>query len=114
MSPNGGDTAFPIIVAEWPRNGRELVRIALDYYRSCFTIDVRSWWRDTDGVFKPSPRGLTLAVKHVPALADALSKALQRAELLGLIEPVARSKDRTAAERQRRYRQRRNRTVTEA
>ena len=97
-------TGFPIVIAEWPRNNRELVRISLDHFNnSCFTIDVRSRWRDSDGSFKPSSRGLTLAVKHIPKLASGLCDALQRAETLGLIEPV-KCKDRTAAERQRRYR----------
>jgi hypothetical protein len=109
--PQANDTAdrFPLVIAEWPRNGRELVRISLDRFNDRFTIDIRSWWRDTDGIFRPSRGGLTLAVKHVPALADGLDKALRRAVVLGLVEePVSKSKDPTAAERQRRYRQRRN------
>jgi len=99
---------FPIIIAEWPRNSRELVRVCLDRFNKCNTIDVRAWWRDSNSTFKPSRQGLTLAVKHLPALADALAQAFQRAQALGLVEPATRSKDRTAAERQRRYRQRRN------
>jgi hypothetical protein len=68
---------FPIIVAEWPRNNRELVRISLDRFNnSCFTIDVRSWWRDSNGVFKPGRDGLALAVKHLPKLVDGLCEAL--------------------------------------
>jgi hypothetical protein len=108
LSAEGNVDRFPIIVAEWPRNSRELVRIAIDRFNNRFTIDMRSWWQDTDGTFRPSRRGLTLAVEHLPKLADALDKALHRAETLGLVGPAARIKDRTAAERQRRYRQRRN------
>jgi hypothetical protein len=99
---------FPINIAEWPRNSRELVRICLDRFNNCNTIDVRAWWRDPNGTFKPGRHGLTLAVKHLPALTDALAQALRRAQVLGLVEPATKSKDRTAAERQRRYRQRRN------
>jgi hypothetical protein len=100
---------FPIVVAEWPRNNRELVRIALDRFKDCLTVDMRSWWKDTDGIFRPGRDGLTLAVKHLPKLAEGLDKALQRAEMLGLVHAVSMGgKDRTAAERQRRYRQRRN------
>jgi hypothetical protein len=93
---------LPIIVTEWPRNSRELVRISLDRFNKRFTVDIRSWWRDTNGVFKTG-RGLTLAVKHLPKLTDGLCDALQRAQVFGLLEPVAKTKDRTAAERQRRY-----------
>ncbi len=30
---------FPIVIAEWPRNRSDLVRISLDRYNNCFTID---------------------------------------------------------------------------
>jgi hypothetical protein len=75
--------SFPIVIAEWPRNDREIVRIALDRFNGRFTI----------------------AVKHVPALANGLAEALRRARTYGLIEAVG--KNRTGAERQHRYRQRR-------
>jgi hypothetical protein len=99
---------LPIIVAEWDRNSREIIRLSLDRYNGRDTIDIRAWWRDSDGSLKPSRGGLTLAVNHLPALAAGLADALRRARALGLIQPDTSTKDRTAAERQRRYRQRRN------
>ena len=99
---------FPITIAEWPRNTRELVRITLGRFKNRFTVDIRSWWQNGDGIFKLGRSGLTLAVEHLPKLAEGLDQALMRADLLGLVEHASRTKDRTAAERQRRYRQRRN------
>jgi hypothetical protein len=107
-SAEGKADRFPIVVAEWPRNNREIVRIALDRFNDCLTVDVRTWWKDADGIFKPGRSGLTLAVQHLPKLAEGLDKALRRAEILGLVQPVSSVKDRTTAKRQRRYRQRRN------
>jgi hypothetical protein len=78
-----------------------------------FRIDVRAGRRDSDGTFKPG-RGLTLAVQYLPALTSGLADALQRARALLLIELATNSKDRTAAERLSRYRQRRNAGVTVA
>jgi hypothetical protein len=106
--------AFPIIIAEWQRNTREIVRIALDRFNNRETIDIRAWWQDSEGNWRPGRSGLTLAIKHLPDLADGLANALQRARVLGLVEPLngTKTKDRTAAERQRRYRQRRNGGVT--
>jgi hypothetical protein len=101
-------TRFPIIIAEWPRNSREVVRLSLDRFNNRNTIDIRSWWRDSDGTLKPGRSGLTLAVAHLPALADGFADALRRARILYLLEPATKGKDRTAAERQRRYRRRRN------
>jgi hypothetical protein len=99
--------AFPVIIAEWPRNDHEIVRVALDRFNNRYTIDIRSWWRDDRGVFRPGRDGLTLAVKHISALANGLTDALRRAQTFGIIEPTPNSKDRTATERQRRYPQRR-------
>jgi Transcriptional Coactivator p15 (PC4) len=76
--------AFPITVPEWDRNSREIVRVALDQYNGRHTINVRIWYCD-DGVVKPSKSGITLAVKHLPVLADAIGKALARAIELGLV-----------------------------
>jgi hypothetical protein len=105
-------TVYPIVVAEWQRNSREIVRVALDRFNNRETIDIRSWWQDSEGNWRPGRGGLTLAVKHLPALAEGLADALDRARALGLVEPITNTKDRTAAERQRRYRQRRNGGVT--
>jgi hypothetical protein len=107
---------LPIVVSEWARNNHEIIRVVLDRYNNRETINLRSWWRDDDGTYKPGRSGLTLAIKHLPALAQGLADALQQARTLGLVEvpTTTTTKDRTAAARQRRYRQRRKRTVTEA
>jgi hypothetical protein len=76
---------FPIIVAEWDRNSREVVRVALDHYNGRHTINARVWYHDGDGALKPGRTGITLAVKHLPALADAVAKALDAARHLGLV-----------------------------
>lgn len=105
--PAVGEIAeLPIIIAEWPRNSRELVRVSLDCFNNRFTVDVRVWWQNADGIFRPDRSGLMLAINHLPKLAHSLEDTLQRAQVLGLLEPRVK-RDRTAAERQRRYRQRR-------
>ena len=130
MSDNNGPaTVYPIIVAGWQRNSREIIRVALDQYRGHEIIDVRAWWTDDKGNRRPGRSGLTLSLKHLPALADGLAEALQRARALGLVEAdtantkevgtanskevgTANSKDKTAADRQRRYRERQRNAVT--
>jgi hypothetical protein len=77
---------FPLIIAEWPRNERELVRVSLSRFDSRFTIDIRCWWRNSNGTFNPGRHGVTLSVKHLPKLAEGLISARRRALLLGLIE----------------------------
>lgn len=81
--------AFPVVIAEWPRNHREVVRVTLDRYNERHLIAVRSWFRDEAGELRPSRSGITLSVKHLPGLAAGLASALERARQLGLIEAEA-------------------------
>ena len=61
------------------------MRVALDIYNGKHTVNARVWYRDGDEL-KPGKSGITLAVKHLPALADALVKAERHARELGLVD----------------------------
>ena len=76
---------FPLVVAEWDRNSREVIRVALDQYNGHHTLNVRVWYRDGDQI-KPGRAGLTVGVKHLAGMADAMAKALASAIDLGLVE----------------------------
>jgi hypothetical protein len=80
----------PVTIVEWPRNKREVIRVRLDRYNGRDTVDLRTWYRDQNGDLRPTPKGLTLAVDHLPALAAAVNQALHAACERGLIvEDVA-------------------------
>jgi Transcriptional Coactivator p15 (PC4) len=82
---------FPLVISEWDRNAREVIRVALDHYQGRHTIDIRVWYHADDvlklekSVLKPGKTGITLAVKHLPAIANAMAKALDEARELGLL-----------------------------
>ena len=71
------------IIAEWRRNDRETVRVSLGQFKDQPIVDVRVWWRNDAGELRPSRRGLTLSVRHLPTLARALADAEQNARELG-------------------------------
>lgn len=75
---------LPIIVAEWPRNKREVIRVEIHEYQGRLIIGCRVWWSDGDGVLRPGKDGITLSLKHLPQLAEAFAKALATAADLGL------------------------------
>lgn len=78
-------TAPRVIIAEFDRNAREKIRIALDDFRGTNTVDVRVWYRD--GLeLKPGRQGITTSVANLPALAAGLKLALDRARELGLVD----------------------------
>jgi hypothetical protein len=76
---------LPITIAEWPRNSRETLRVRLDTFNGQTIIDCRAWWYDADGALRPGRSGLTLSVRHLPVLSDALAKALADARSAGLL-----------------------------
>lgn len=79
------DLESPIVVAEWERSAREVVRITLQDYRGTALVSLRVWFRD-QGTLKPGRDGLNLSVKHLSNLADGLAMAVSRAKALGLID----------------------------
>ena len=76
---------LPVMIAEWPRNSREMIRVRLDVFNGRDVVDVRTWYRSAEGEMKPGRSGLTLSVRHLPALAQALTRALVKARELGLL-----------------------------
>ena len=75
----------PVIIASWPKNSRETFRVRLDLFKGQAVIDCRAWYQGSDGNLKPGRGGLTIAVRHLPALASALVKAMETASATGLI-----------------------------
>lgn len=74
----------PIIVAEWPRNNRQIVRVILEVFKNRNVVDLRAWWSDGDEPF-PSKSGLKLDVLHLVKLDKAIKKALALAKKEGLL-----------------------------
>ncbi len=75
-----------IIIAEWPKNGRETLRVRIDSFKSQAVICCRAWYPASDGTLKPGRGGLTISIRHLPALTNALAKALETANAAGLID----------------------------
>ena len=46
------------------------------------------WYPDKNGMMKPGQGGLTIGIKHLPALADGFNKALAAAREHGLLVEV--------------------------
>lgn len=74
----------PISIAKWSRNDRQVIRVRLDHYKGHNTIDIRTWFRKGEKLYAMR-NGITLSVKHLPALAQGLRKAHSRAKKLGLL-----------------------------
>jgi hypothetical protein len=73
------------IIAEWPLNRRETFRVSLSEYNGHPTFDARVWFDDGAGHVKPGKKGITLGMKQLPKLAEALAKARVEAEARRLL-----------------------------
>lgn len=70
----------PRVIAEIPKNAREAIRVSLSEFQGQAVLDCRVWFQPVDGEMRPGPKGLTVAIRHLPHLADALAKAVLEAQ----------------------------------
>ncbi|MGZ3349134.1 MAG: transcriptional coactivator p15/PC4 family protein [Xanthobacteraceae bacterium] len=78
----------PIEIAKFwkSRNRAEHVRVDLSEYKGHPLISVRVWQTGTDGIDRPTTRGIAISVRKLPELASALAKAETTAIELGLLQ----------------------------
>src|SRR5262249_9710276 len=115
---SGSDAGDTVVVAVIPKNKSDNLVVSLCRYKGHKLVDVRVYGR-FNGITetRPTRKGVCLNVTLLPALIAALNAAVAEAHRLCLlpqagsddqppVNGVACAKDRTAAERQRRRRQR--------
>jgi hypothetical protein len=78
----------PVEIAKfWKNRSRnESVHVALSEYEGQNLINVRVYSTGTDGIDRPTPKGIAMSVRKLPELADAIAKALAKARELRLID----------------------------
>jgi hypothetical protein len=80
----------PIVVGELTLNSRDVLRATIDRYEGHVVIDVRKFYRREDGTLGPTKKGLTVEISRLPALAEMIAAALERARTSGLLPAVSR------------------------
>jgi hypothetical protein len=76
---------LPLTIAEWPRNARESIRVSLGEFNGTQTVDIRVWFAAPGEQLRPGRAGITLGMRHLPQIADALMRALAEAERRGIL-----------------------------
>tara|TARA_R110002094_G_scaffold50337_1_gene62123 strand:- start:100 stop:348 length:249 start_codon:yes stop_codon:yes gene_type:complete len=77
---------FPVVITRWQRDPRNEVKVQLTEYLGHPLIEARVYWQASEGDTRPSKNGLTIGVRHLPALISALTAAESKARSLNLIE----------------------------
>jgi hypothetical protein len=80
--------AEPVTIAKFwksPRNHTAHVRVDLSEHRGYPLINVRVWQTGSDGIDRPTTKGIALTIDKLPELQAAITKALAKAKELGLL-----------------------------
>lgn len=85
--------ALPVTIAKFWRNRhrKESVVLQLREYEGMPLVDLRIHETGSDGIDRPTTKGLALSIKRLPALADAFTAANREAHRLGLFGATERS-----------------------
>ena len=88
MTEKPASLAAPFTVAKFWKNRRrsESVHVTLSEYEGRNLINVRVYATGTDGIDRPTTKGVSMGIDKLPALAKALATAEAKARELRLIE----------------------------
>lgn len=78
----------PVQISKFWKNRRrnKSVHVTLSEYEGHCLINVRVYSTGTDGIDRPTPKGVAMGIRRLPELARALAKAEAKARELGLID----------------------------
>jgi hypothetical protein len=79
--------AEPVLISKfWKSRARnEHIRVELSEFKDHQLINIRVWSTGTDGIDRPTPKGIALGLAKLPELTRALVKAEAKAKELGLL-----------------------------
>jgi Transcriptional Coactivator p15 (PC4) len=79
--------AEPIIISKFWKNRRrnESVRVSLSEYEKHVLINVRVYCTCTDGIDRPTPKGIAMGINRLVELHAAITQAVSKAKELGLL-----------------------------
>lgn len=84
------------LVAKIAKNPTEEVRISLTSYRGHDLVDIRVFFQDEQGEWRPTKRGVSLSVDSFAELREAVAKA---EEMLNSTPAAAKSSGRSRAKK---------------
>jgi hypothetical protein len=73
------------LIGTFRKNAREEVRVMLRTYKGADLADVRAWYKDPEGNYRPGKDGLAVRVEQLPLLLELMQSAVQRARDEGLL-----------------------------
>ncbi|HXH11420.1 MAG TPA: transcriptional coactivator p15/PC4 family protein [Alphaproteobacteria bacterium] len=84
------------LVARIAKNPTEEVRVSFTSYRGYDLVDIRVYFQDEQGEWRPTKRGVSLSVDSFGELRDAILKA---EEMLNALPPSGKSSGKSRAKK---------------
>ncbi|CAB3759343.1 transcriptional coactivator p15/PC4 family protein [Paraburkholderia solisilvae] len=75
----GHDERPGTLILEVQKNSRERVRISIDQYKGHEYVNIRTWYVDAAGEYRPTKNGVTLKPQLIPQLMQGLELAARAA-----------------------------------
>jgi hypothetical protein len=85
-SRSNTDEVEPILISEWPLSRGEIVRFSIGNFKGTWLIDLRKWFEAADGQLRAGPKGISLSVKHLRRISEAMTEAIEVARSRGLLQ----------------------------
>jgi hypothetical protein len=73
------------IIAEIEKNSREVIRVTLGDFNGRPIAGARVWFRADDSGWRPSKAGIAFKVELLPAVAEAMARAVDQARAADLL-----------------------------
>ncbi len=73
-------------VREFSKNSAEKIRVSIVEFRGKTYGDIRVYYQDDDGEFKPTKKGVTFAPDILPQIKEGVSQLEQELLSMGLME----------------------------
>ena len=64
-----------MLICEISKNQKEKIRVSIEEFRGATFADVRVFWQDEQGSWKPSRKGISLGGNCINEVIEALQKA---------------------------------------
>ena len=81
--------AEPIEIGKFFKNRKgDIVVVQIKELEGVIFADARQFFTDTDGISRPTKKGLAISLHRLPELVALLEKTLAKARELGLIRGV--------------------------
>lgn len=74
-------------VGEFPVRAGRICRVSFRVFRGRQRLDVRIYYKDVDGDYKPTPKGVNFSVDDLPELRRLIIDAERLAVEAGQIDP---------------------------